>query len=454
MRLLIQIRSTNMMKQIMPLSLIMAFRFFGLFIVFPVLSVYVLSFPGSSPFMAGLAIGGFALTQMMLQVPFGLLSDRIGRKETILMGLGIFILGSVVCAMAESVEMLIIGRLLQGAGAIGGVISATISDLVSEEKRPKAMAVMGAGISMSFVLAMVFGPVISAEFGTENLFYLAALGALVSIVLLMTSVPQPPKIEHGFEEMESKWHEVLKDRNLVRMDISNFLQKGFMALTFLLAPILLSKEFGWEKGELYQIYVPATLIGMLAIPIAVIFAQKKGRYRGVLSGGIGMFALAYLLFSLGEESFFIAGMVAFFIGFSLHEPILQALASKYAKAHQRGAALGVFNSFGFFGTFIGGALGGLILQYMGEQAISAVVIVVSIVWIIAVLKMPNPANQKNLYIPLAELLSEWKENLSNSTGILEYYTNQSEQILIVKYDDTVIETEALRSRIAHSKEEA
>jgi multidrug resistance protein len=431
----------------MPLTLIMALRFFGLFVVFPVLSIHVLSLPNSSLFLAGLAVGGFALTQMLLQVPFGLLSDRIGRKETMFLGLSLFAIGSIVCAMAEQVEMLLIGRLLQGAGAIGGVISATISDLVNEEKRSKAMAIMGAGISMSFVLAMIFGPLLSVEFGIEALFWVAAVGAIVSIVLLVASVPKPPQIEHAFEEMESKWHEVLKDHHLLRMNISNFLQKGLMTLTFFLAPILLIHTHGWDKSKLYELYVPMTLIGMLAIPIAVVFAQKKGKYKIVLGGGIGMFALSYVLFGFGIEWFFIIGMVTFFIGFSLHEPILQTLASRYAKAHQRGAALGVFNSFGFFGTFVGGALGGLLLEYFGFESIAIGVVLIALIWGVTVLKMPNPADQKNIYVLSSELQEGWKSVLTHMDGILEYYTNTSEQTVIVKYDDTIIKSEQIRSKI-------
>lgn len=436
-----------MFKKVMPLSLILAFRFFGLFLVFPVLSIYVLSMPGSSPLLAGIAVGGFALTQVMLQVPFGLLSDRVGRKQTIFLGLIIFIAGSFVCAMADTVEMLIIGRLLQGAGAFGGVISATISDVVSEEKRPKAMAMMGGTISMSFVLAMMLAPLIAGEYGTDKLFLIAAFFAFLSMILLFTVVPESPKIEHAFEEMESKWHEVLKDPNLVRMNISNFLQKGFMALTFLILPIALSKDFGWEKAELYQVYVPATLVGMFAIPIAVIFAQKKGKYRGVLGGGIAFFALAYLLYASSDSTLFLIGVFCFFIGFSLHEPILQALASKYAKAHQRGAALGVFNSFGFLGTFIGGVFGGFLLQYFGQSVLSGVVILIALVWIAFVLKMPNPANQKNLYIPFDTLLPEWKEAILKCDGILEYYVNKTEGTLIVKYDHTLVSAEAISGHV-------
>lgn len=190
-----------MFKQVMPLSLIISFRFFGLFIVLPVLSVYALSLPGSTPAIVGIVVGGFALTQMIFQVPFGMMSDMLGRKGTIITGLLLFAIGSILCALANDILTLLLGRFMQGAGAIAAVISAMISDLVKEEERPKAMAIMGGFIALSFALAMVVGPVIGGLAGIGSLFWITTFLALASIFIIVKLVPNSPQVTHTYHNI-------------------------------------------------------------------------------------------------------------------------------------------------------------------------------------------------------------------------------------------------------------
>ena len=185
-----------MFKTVLPLSAILSLRFFGLFLVLPVLSAYALTLDGATPFLLGVIVGGYALTQAIFQVPFGTMSDKIGRKPTILVGLVIFLVGSIICALSTDIYTLMFGRFLQGTGAIGAVIPAMISDLVTEEKRGKAMALMGGTIAMSFAAAMALGPVIAAHFGMASLFWITAVLAVVSMIVLFTNVPTPPRIRH------------------------------------------------------------------------------------------------------------------------------------------------------------------------------------------------------------------------------------------------------------------
>ena len=183
-----------MFKQILPLSLLISLRFFGLFIVLPMLSIYALDMEGSSPFLAGVIVGSYALTQAIFQIPFGIISDKFGRKQTLFIGLIIFIIGSVICALSDSVIYLLIGRFLQGAGAIGSVISAMISDIVKEEERAKAMAIMGGTIAISFALAMLFSPIVGASLGIDKLFWMTAILSIISIWILFVYVPEVPKL--------------------------------------------------------------------------------------------------------------------------------------------------------------------------------------------------------------------------------------------------------------------
>jgi multidrug resistance protein len=425
-----------MFKTIAPLSAIIALRFFGLFIVLPVISVYALSLPGSNSTLVGIVIGGYALTQMIFQIPFGIMSDKLGRKGTIILGLLLFAIGSIVCAVSDDILLLLLGRFLQGAGAIGAVVTAMISDLVQEEKRPKAMALMGGMIAGSFALAMIIGPTMGAFFGIHSLFWLTAILALLSIFVLIKFVPNPPLIKHTYST-KTNLLPILLNSNLIKMNITNFLQKGFMTFAFMIIPIVLTKTYNWELADLYKVYLPSMIAGILAMAPAAIIAEKKGKFKEVLIIGIIFFALAYYLIGASTSTTgFIIGVVVFFIGFNMHEPIMQSLATKYAKVHQRGTVLGTFNSFGYLGTFIGGLVGGIYLDKVGLDQIANIIVIISILWAILIVTLPNPTKMKIAYIPANSISSDNLDRLNYSTSnIDEWYINQTEALIIVKYNE-------------------
>ena len=233
-----------MIKSVMPLSFIIALRFFGLFIVLPVISVYALSLDGANATLVGIVVGGYALTQVVFQVPFGVMSDKLGRKGTIITGLLLFAIGSLICAIATDIYTLMLGRLLQGSGAIGAVVTAMISDLVKEHERSKAMALMGSFIGLAFAIAMLAGPLIGGFIGVPVLFYITMFLALISIYILVKKVPNPPIITHTYND-KLRLSDVLGNTNINRMNITNFLQKALMTFAFLVIPIILTKTYGW-----------------------------------------------------------------------------------------------------------------------------------------------------------------------------------------------------------------
>ena len=424
-----------MMKTIMPITAIVALRFMGLFIVLPVLSVYALGLKGSNEFLVGITIGGYALTQMVLQVPFGILSDKIGRKITIALGLLIFIIGSLICAVSTDIYMLMLGRFVQGAGAIGAVATAMISDMVKEEVRAKAMAVMGGSIAASFALSMMIGPLVGGYFGIDKLFYLVAFLALASIVVLYTKVQNPPKIQHNYAPSEKQLGDILKNKDLMKMNATNMLQKGMMTLAFLIIPIIMVKEFGWIKKDLWMVYAPAMVFGVLAMAPAAIIGEKYHKAKEMLILGIAFFGTSYAIMGHAHSAtVFIVGVVVFFIGFNMHEPLMQSMASKYPKVHQKGAALGIFNSFGYIGTFIGGVFGGYFLKNYGIEEIAWVVVIVAVPWLFLVASLTNPKTRKNLYISLDEVNLEKAEKLHDIEGIIEWYQNKTDHTLTVKYN--------------------
>ena len=433
-----------MIKSVLPLSLIIALRFFGLFLVLPIISVYAMNLEGSTPMLVGIVIGGYALTQMIFQIPFGMISDKIGRKKTIIIGLVIFAIGSFVCAVSTDIYSLLFGRLLQGAGAIGAVVTATISDLVKEEQRPKAMATMGMFIGVAFAASMAAGPTLGASYGVSTLFYIVMVIAIGSIFVLLKAVPNPPMITHTYNK-KVELGAILGNVNLMKMNITNFLQKGLMTFAFMIIPIVLTKTYGWELSELWKVYIPAMIFGFIAMAPAAIIAEKKGKFREILIIGIVFFALSYLIIGFSPSAtVFVIGVVIFFIGFNMHEPIMQSLASKFAKVHQRGLVLGIFNSAGYLGTFLGGLIGGIFFQDVALDTLVVVIAIICALWAVLIITMANPSKKKFAYLSLDEFHLENSGNLTHD-AIDEWYVNNTENIIAIKYDNGKISEDEIKA---------
>jgi len=440
-----------MFKKVFPLSTILFLRFLGLFLVLPVLSIYALELDGATPFLVGVIVGGYALTQAIFQVPFGSMSDKIGRKPTILIGLIIFLLGSLLCAYADNIYMLMLGRFMQGAGAIGSVVSAMIADLVEEKTRGHAMAIMGGFIAMSFAIAMALGPVIASSFGVDVIFLITALLALIAIVLLFTKVPTPPKIKHIYHNT-SKASDILKDNNLLNMIIINAMQKGLMTIAFVLIPIILTKPeygFNWDKSELWMVYAPAMVAGLLAMGPAAVFGEKRNIPKQIFLTSIVLFLVSFLIIGFStSSSLFIAGVIAFFIAFNMMEPLVQSMISKFAKVHQKGTALGIANSAAYFATFLGGTFAGLYLDISSKESLGATLGVIILAWLIwTALKLQNPIKHSHLYIPEDDSIKDKLLELEHE-HIAEWYINETEKVIVIKYASAKISESELKDLIA------
>jgi len=436
-------------KTVLPLSAILSLRFFGLFLVLPVLSAYALHLEGATPFLIGVIVGGYALTQAIFQIPFGTMSDRLGRKPTLLLGLVIFLVGSIICAVSTDIYTLMIGRFLQGAGAIGAVIPAMISDLVHEEQRGKAMALMGGTIAISFAAAMALGPVIAAQAGFASLFWITAALAIVSMVILFTKVPTPPRIRHIYHS-KTTTRDILGDKNLLNMIIINGMQKGLMTVAFVLIPILLTQKgygFEWDKAELWKVYLPALLAGLVAMGPAAVFGEKHNKPREIFLVSIVLFIVSFTLMGFATKGWeFVLGVVAFFIAFNMMEPLVQSMISKFARVHQKGAALGIANGFAYLMTFIGGAVAGLALQYGGRETFAAALIVVTTLWLLWTFKMANPHRYSHLFLPADQVDME-KLNALEHEHIAEWYINETENVVAVKYRKDKVNEEEIKMKI-------
>ncbi|MCB4747131.1 MAG: MFS transporter [Sulfurovum sp.] len=442
-----------MIKQIMPLSLVVALRFFGLFIVLPVLSIYALDMKGATPFLAGLVVGGYALTQALFQVPFGLMSDKIGRKKTLLVGLLIFIAGSIISALSDSIYMLLIGRFLQGAGAIGSVVSAMVADLVKEEERAHAMAILGGTIAMSFAAAMIIAPIVGGNWGIDKLFWLTAALSIVSIGVLFTAVPQPPKIIHSYSEREAKTTDVFKDKALVRMYITFLFHSSIMMMAFYIIPLVLTRSidlggFGWEKSELWKVYFPAMIFGFIAMAPAAILGEKYNKGKLIFIISIIFTFLGFIAMGFASKAWiFVMGVVLFFIGFNMFEPLLQSFVAKFAKVHQKGAALGVANTFAYIGIFFGGLLSGWVMQHYDQHILALIVGFLCMLWFLWVATMPNPNNRGNVYLPLNIFDRNKISTLTGHPAVVESYVNETENIAVVKYEKDLIDEDQIRGML-------
>lgn len=377
-----------MIKSISVLVFIVAARFYGLFVVLPILSVYAKDFSGANALIIGLIVGAYAIAQIIFQLPFGRLSDKIGRKKALALGFVVFLAGSLICAISSDVYTMILGRFIQGAGAVGAVASAFIADLSAAHQRGRAMAAMGVGIGLSFSAAMISGPLLASSFGISALFYLCAIISLLCLALL-TLLPSNSAQSHTKQAPSIATLLACKDLRL--LSLSNLAQKALLNAVFVAMPLVLVASLGYEKDKLWHIYAISTLFGFVAMGLSGALGDKRGLGREILLLGVGLFALCFVLFGVADFSsskvlFFIAA-VLFFVAFNMHEPMLQSCASKVASFEHRGAALGLSTACGYAGSFIGSIIAPLVLAYFGFGVLVGALALLCMLWFIALRKL-------------------------------------------------------------------
>jgi MFS family permease len=340
-------------------ALIAMLRMFGLFALLPVLSLYAATLDGKTPLLIGLAVGAYGLTQAAFQIPLGMLSDRIGRRPVIIGGLFVFALGSVVAAMGDSIQTVILGRLLQGAGAISATLAALISDGTRSVVRTRSMAVFGIGIGSSFVIALIVGPVIAAYAGVPSLFWLAAVLAVASAALLrlIPNDVEQPAAQHSWDLRPALRPELL------RLDFYVFLLHTILTASFVALPFLLSNTLEMSVIDHWKIYVGALFVSLTGTIPLILRDERQGKGSttglAVILVLIGLMLLSF--FSFGVMPVFFA-LALFFAGFNFLEAGLPARLSILADGDARGATLGVFSTSQFLGAFVGGLIGGRFLS--------------------------------------------------------------------------------------------
>lgn len=372
---------------------IFALRMLGLFLILPVFALHAEGLPGTTPLLIGLAIGAYGLTQALLQIPFGMLSDRIGRKPVIFGGLILFAIGSVVAALADDIQGVILGRVLQGSGAIAAAVMALAADLTREEVRTRAMAGIGVSIGMAFALALVLGPVLAQGIGLDGIFWFTALLALGGILILALVVPTPDhsSVHRDAEPVASQIRGVLAQRELLRLDFGVLTLHMLMTSLFLVVPLSLAAA-GLAAAHHWWVYLPVLVLSMVAMVPFIIQAESKGRMKPVFLGAVLVLVLA--LVGLYELRSGIASLAIFlflfFTAFNLLEASLPSLISKIAPAGAKGTAMGVFSTSQFAGAFFGGLLGGWVHQEYGEGAVFLFCAAAAVVWFLVASTMGSP----------------------------------------------------------------
>ena len=340
-------------------ALIAMLRMLGLFALLPVLALYASSLDGVTPLLIGLAVGGYGLTQAALQIPLGMLSDRIGRRPVIIGGLFVFALGSIVAATADTIQMVIAGRLLQGAGAISATLAALIVDGTRAEVRTRSMAVFGIGIGLSFVIALIAGPVIAAYAGVPALFWIAAVLALAGVALLRLI---PDDIEQPVAQRKWNLRSAMRP-DLLRLDFYVFMLHAILTASFVALPFLLTKTLALPITSHWKIYVGALLLSLLGTVPLILRDERQGK-ESTVGLALVLILLGLVLLSFVAFSVFpvFVALTLFFAGFNFLEAGLPARLSILADGGERGAMLGVFSSSQFFGAFVGGLIGGRFLS--------------------------------------------------------------------------------------------
>lgn len=380
----------------MSLASIYGLRMLGLFLILPVFAVYAATLPsGSDKTLVGLALGIYGLTQAALQIPFGAASDRFGRKPVMIFGLALFALGSFMAGATANLHMIIIGRAVQGAGAISAAISAMIADATREEHRTKAMAMVGMTIGLSFVLSLVAGPALYDAISVPGMFILTGVLAVAAIGVVAWVVPSVPMTTHS-EELEGHWAKAVFTAPLLKLDFSIFALNFLQISMFVVVPVALVKYAGIPLLHHWMVYLPIAILSFaLAIP-GIIWAEKHGHMKTVFVAAVAMLLATMVGFALGYRNAYllIAALFLFFVAFNLMEALLPSLVSRTAPPSRKGLALGIYNTGQSLGMFVGGAVGGVLAQHAGRGAVFGAAALLAALWLAVALTVKPPAPRR------------------------------------------------------------
>ncbi|MEX3930585.1 MFS transporter [Paraburkholderia phymatum] len=380
--------SAHELRATVSLAAIFALRMLGLFMIMPVFSIYAKTIPGGdNVLLVGIALGAYGVTQSLLYIFYGWISDKVGRKPVIATGLLIFALGSFVAAFAHDMTWIIVGRVIQGMGAVSSAVIAFIADLTAEEHRTKAMAMVGGSIGVSFAVAIVGAPIVFHWVGMSGLFALVGVFSILAIGVVLWVVPDAPRPVH----VPAPFHEVLHNRELLRLNFGVLVLHATQTALFLVVPRILEAG-GLPVASHWKIYLPVMGLAFVMMVPAIIAAEKRGKMKAVLLGAIGLILIGQLLLGVAAHTIMAVAAILFiyFLGFNILEASQPSLVSKLAPGNRKGAAAGVYNTTQSIGLAMGGVIGGWLLKVDGQSAVFFACSGLVFCWLIIAANMKQP----------------------------------------------------------------
>lgn len=441
-------------RTVFSLSCVYAFRMLGLFMILPVFSLYAKHFKHADIKLIGIALGIYGLTQALLQIPFGSLSDRIGRKPIIIFGLILFIIGSIVAALSHTIYGVILGRALQGAGAIGSTLTALLADNTEDENRMKAMSFIGMTIGLSFMLAMIIGPMINQIAGLNGIFWTTSALGFLGIIMVLTIVPTP---EHSFLHRDTgtvraQFKKILSMKELLRLDFGIFAMHTTLTALFMVLPLLLAKDAFIQIHGQWTLYLPVLILSFIAMVPFIIIAEAKRKMKPIFVGAILILTLTQPLFYFWSQDVIALSicMFLFFTAFTLLEASLPSLVAKTAPAGSKGTAMGIYSSSQFFGIFVGGLTGGYLFHHYGVQSVFIFTSVLGLLWFIIAITMKKPQHLSSKIISIAHLSDSTNFELLHIKlrelqGVADVIIYQDEQVAYLKVDKKLLDEDAIQT---------
>ena len=450
-QLVTEISSENMtpveMRATTSLAAIYGLRMFGMFSILPIFAIYASTLSDKpSSLMIGLALGAYGLTQALFQLPFGMASDKFGRKPVIYLGLAIFAIGSMVAALAPNIEAIILGRVIQGAGAVSAVVTALLADLTRDEHRTKAMATIGATIGVAFAVSLVGGPLLNQWVGVPGIFAITALLTLAAIAVVKFVVPDPVHSHYHSDASAApaKLKDVLKNTQLLRLNYGIFALHAAQMAMFVVVPFAIIKSSGMHENQHWQIYLPVLVASFVLMVPAIIYAEKQSKMKQVFVSAIALMLVAQLMFSASIQHFWgiVASLTLYFIAFNILEASLPSIISKVAPAAAKGTAMGVYNTSQSLGVFVGGAFGGYLSHVFGFASVFIFCSIMMFLWVVLAYTMQAPPAVRTKMYTMSESAAdmssenanELKRELVKLAGVIEAAVLPQERTVILKLD--------------------